>query len=183
MKLLWIELKKLLLAGLRLATLLWFALLVLNLGVGGTALLDQNPESSTANNITSATLLHMQLFGLVHIHEPLVSHRHPAMAISVDTPPGVTQEVEPEVVYTSTTWDMQYGNSSAPLPLYLSVNHTAKFESGETGGLLLPQVIDYEGVSIALPDLNKTPQRAPVPDPVLLPSDPFLDAPEKPPEA
>lgn len=75
MILLWFELKKLALAGLRLAAGLFLALAMLNLGVGAAALVDSQSVSSANSaalgQVATGQLLHLQLFGFWHIHESL----------------------------------------------------------------------------------------------------------------
>ncbi len=89
MILLWHELNKLARQCLHLLAGLLLVLAVLNVGVGGVALVDASPLDSSGKPVNRAgnSLLHMQLFGLIHIHESIFEeHMH-----ALSPPPGVVE--------------------------------------------------------------------------------------------
>ncbi len=78
---LWLELKKLALAGIRLAAGCFLALAMLNLGLGASAVVTDrtldaagpaNGSNPTApGQVSAGELLHLQFFGFWHVHESL----------------------------------------------------------------------------------------------------------------
>lgn len=77
MRLLWLELNKLATAISKLVIGLFFVVAILNAGTGGMIMLDNNPvritplsdvENDSEEEI-SVQLLHLQLFGFIHLHQ------------------------------------------------------------------------------------------------------------------
>jgi hypothetical protein len=100
--LLFIELKKLALRGLRLAVGLVLPLAILNLSLGATIMLATPPgfETSLATgDDREIALVHMQMFGgLIHLHDgSAADHLHHT---NPNLPPGVTEEDTGQTVPT-----------------------------------------------------------------------------------
>ncbi|MBN9392319.1 MAG: hypothetical protein J0I20_30055 [Chloroflexi bacterium] len=171
MILLWHELNKLARQGLRLLAGLLFVLAVLNVGVGGVALVDASPldSSGKAGNRVGNSLLHLQLFGLIHIHESIFEeHMH-----ALSPPPGVveydtTYQPPSQVLFIS-------ANALAGSGPTFSI-HSADYGSGSIQNLIsefLPVAsheLSLAGVTSRLIHADHKRQ-----------IDPFLPVPEKPP--
>lgn len=116
MILLWLKLKKLALEGIRLATGVFLALAILNVGLGAGALVDAQPfNTASPGQFETSELLHLQFFGFLHVHESLDST--PTSAV-----PGVS-EYEDGVV------------TAPPVYTHFSyLNHLARLESSDYGG-------------------------------------------------
>ena len=165
MILLWFELKKLALAGFRLAAGLFLALAMLNLGVGAAALVDNQSVGSDSPaapaQIASGGLLHLQLFGFWHIHESLDQSQDAPL------PAGVTEQDE--------------GVLPAPPIRFLYLGQGNRLDSDFGSGAVQKSLTDFSdphplvGVAGLSPVARQTPaDDGPVPNP-------FLKVPLKPP--
>lgn len=165
MILLWLELKKLALAGLRLATGLFLALAILNLGVGAAALVDTRPVSSTnpatPGQVAPGQLLHLQLFGFWHIHETLDQRQ--------DAPPpaGVTEQDE--------------GVLPAPPARFLYLSQGNRLDSDFGSGAVQKSLTDFSDPHplVGVIGLASLARQTPTDDNSV--PDPFLKVPLKPP--
>lgn len=123
---LWLELKKLALAGIRLAAGLFLALAMLNLGLGAAVLVDAQSFNTTGSpepaQVATGQLLHLQLFGFWHIHESLDRAEKPSVA-------GVT-EYDAGVV------------PSPPLR-FSYLNHGTRLDSDYSDGAIQKSLTDF----------------------------------------
>lgn len=113
--LLFIELKKLTLRGLRFAVGFVLPLAILNLSLGATIMLATPPgfESSlTTGNDQEIELVHMQMFGgLIHLHDAL---HHDHSDASKPLPPGVSeQEYRPPTLTLVPDWSVTVNGTDA----------------------------------------------------------------------
>jgi hypothetical protein len=163
--LLWLELKKLALAGLRLAAGLFLALAMLNLGVGAAAIVDtqsvSSADSAAPGQVATGQLLHLQLFGFWHVHESLDQ--------SEDAPPpaGVTEQDE--------------GVLPSPPARFLYLSHGNRLDSDFGSGAVQKSLTDFTDPHplVGVAGLASLARQTPADDGFF--PNPFLKVPLKPP--
>ena len=161
---LWLELKKLALAGIRLTAGLFLALAMLNLGLGAAAVVNaptfNSAGSTISGELATGQLLHLQFFGFWHVHENLDHAESRAV-------PGVTE----------------YDGGLAPAPpvRFSYLNPGSRLDSDYSSGTALNGLTDFpdphqlSGIASLSPLSRHTPANdAPV-------ANPFLETPLKPP--
>lgn len=162
---LWLELKKLALAGIRLAAGMFLVLAMLNLGLGAAAVVavpiyNSADSPITPGQIDTGQLLHLQFFGFWHVHESLDQAESRGV-------PGVTE----------------YDGGLVPsLPVRFSyLNHDSHLDSDYSNGAVQKALTDFTdphhlaGIA-ALSPLARHPLTDDLPVP-----NPFLENPLKPP--
>lgn len=161
---LWLELKKLAKAGLRLAAGLFMALAMLNLGIGASALVDFQSLSSAnpgwPGQVGTGGLLHIQIFGFWHLHENLDQPQEAAPG------PGVSEQDE--------------GVIPAYPVRFTYLSHGNRLDSDFSSGAIQKSLTDFSGPPLrGGVTLSPIARHAPTDDrPV---SNPFLKVPLKPP--
>lgn len=116
---LWFELKKLALAGTRLAAGLFLVLAMLNLGLGAAAVVNARAFNSAGSAIPSEVgtgkLLHLQFFGFWHIHQSLdrVESRVIAGVTEYDDGPVPLPPVRFSYLNPGSHLDSNYSNGEA----------------------------------------------------------------------
>ncbi len=121
--LLWLELKKLAFAGVRLTAGVFLVLAILNVGLGAGALVDSQPFNleAASSQFETTELLHLQFFGFFHVHQNLAAE-HSQAGSSQTSPAAGVSEFEDGVI-----------NQPSAYTHFSYLNHFTRFGSSDYG--------------------------------------------------